>query len=321
MNTAQISSGASAIYPGSFDPWSVGHQYVMDSALKVFSQIYVLLALNPAKQGGLNTLTRLRLIAHSIDPIVDWFSLRPPFHIENRIHVTFTEGLVVDFARAQNIEHLVRGLRSTSDFEAEFNLYFSNKAIFEGIETWAIMCPPNLLHCSSSYVRTVIGKPGVPFVGTSFLAQAMFLGLPPFLGEALDAISLLSKNRFESRFQDIPFSNLATKLQIFFTNTAAYHKEMVLALPDKFRTQFWADLSQNRDELKKDLLHGRYPEEFVAKIWALIVQAFCAAPGLTEERRHFSSSEHCLEFFALELGSMGKGGVSVVPTEQIRSFL
>ena len=135
---------SSAIYAGSFDPWSVGHEAVLRAALEVFSEVHVLVAVNPTKQGSLDPLSRARIIASSVDPCTDWFQKQPPFYLADKIVVTTTPGLVVEYASAHGIHHLVRGLRSTTDFEAEFNLYFSNRTIDPRIQTWAVLCPPEV---------------------------------------------------------------------------------------------------------------------------------------------------------------------------------
>ena len=178
------------VYAGSFDPWSFGHQFVLDSALKVFSSVHVLAALNPSKSGLFTPDDRARLIAHAIDPLGNWFLKTPPFEItysvphglgKKKVIVASTDGLVADYARSVETRLLIRGLRSTSDFEAEFNLYFSNHAIDPDIQTWAVMCPPDLLHCSATFVKTMIGRPNVQFVGTSFLAQSLIMKVSLYL--------------------------------------------------------------------------------------------------------------------------------------------
>jgi pantetheine-phosphate adenylyltransferase len=185
-----------ALYAGSFDPWSEGHQFVLDNGLKVFSNVHVVLAINPAKTGSVSVRDRMILIAAACDPFTNWIEKEPPFEIDGRLKIDTTQGLVVEYAREHAITHLLRGLRSTTDFEAEFNLYFSNRAILKNVQTWALMCPPELLHCSSSYVKAVVGKQGVPFVGTSFLAQSFLTAKNPFVGQIFDLIRALETQKY-----------------------------------------------------------------------------------------------------------------------------
>lgn len=203
------------LYAGSFDPWSIGHQYVLDSALVVFDAIHVVVAVHPSKQSRLDANTRARLVAHAVDPWIDWWNQKSPFTPKKEIVVNTHEGLVADYAKAHNITHLIRGLRSTSDFEAEFNLYFANQAIHSSLQTWAIMCPPRLLHCSSTYIRAVTGNPNVRFVGTSFVAQAVMLDHPRLIGWLYDLFYTAELKEMSKTNQDI--KKFTEKIQFEFS--------------------------------------------------------------------------------------------------------
>lgn len=205
-----------ALYAGSFDPWTYGHQFVLNSALEVFDCIHIVIAINPSKQSLLSADARAQIIAHTIDPDTDRWSSKSPFCINNKIVVTAQEGLIADYAYKNNIKHLIRGLRSTTDFESEFNLYFSNHAINSALQTWAIMCPPSLLHCSATYVKTVVGKQNVKFVGTPFAAQALMLGWERLIGQIFDLIQKHSTQN--SNGMDLS----ASHLQLLFTEF--FHK-------------------------------------------------------------------------------------------------
>lgn len=183
-----------AIYAGSFDPWSFGHAFVLESSIEIFDTVHICVAVNRAKQGVLSAPRRSYLIARSLAPFMCFGEDQSSFRIGDKVTVTYTHGLVSDFAKKKDIHILLRGLRSTSDFEAEFNLYFSNYAISQDIKTWTVMCPPELLHCSSTYVRTVVGQPSVSFVGTGFLSQCMVLEKSTLLGEIFDLLVFLEEN-------------------------------------------------------------------------------------------------------------------------------
>ena len=177
-----------AIYAGSFDPWSLGHAFVLESSLEIFDTVHICVAVNPSKTGFLSPARRSLLIAKSLAPFHHFAEDQPSFQLSSRVTVSYTFGLVSDFARRHGVFTLLRGLRSTSDFESEFNLYFSNYAISPEIKTWTVLCPPELLHCSSTYVRTVVGHASVDRVGTGFLAQCLLLERPTLLGETFDLI-------------------------------------------------------------------------------------------------------------------------------------
>lgn len=265
-----------AIYPGTFDPWSFGHQYILDTALDVFDRVYVLAADNPAKKGALDSLTRARLIAHAINPFVDWWKQKPPFIFGEQIVVDATSGLVAQYAEENQVSHLVRGLRSTSDFEAEFNLFFSNKAILPELQTWAIMCPPELLHCSSTYVRSVIGKQDVPFVGTSFTAQAMVLQHSRWLGTVFDIIQTVSLHRFEVQPADLGHEDINRALQITFSNLLPFSEQSKL-FDKNLATAFVPWLNKNAKKMQDHVMNGDYPENLIFEIWAIFFRAMLAS--------------------------------------------
>jgi pantetheine-phosphate adenylyltransferase len=177
-----------SVYAGSFDPWSFGHSFVLDSALDIFDTVHICVAVNPSKTGILSPSRRSFLIAKSLAPFHPFAEDQSGYDLSSRVTVSYTFGLVSDFAKDHGVTTLLRGLRSTSDFEAEFNLYFSNYAISPEIKTWTVLCPPELLHCSSTYVRTVVGQANVSTVGTGFLAQCLLLDRPTLLGECFDVI-------------------------------------------------------------------------------------------------------------------------------------
>jgi pantetheine-phosphate adenylyltransferase len=304
-----------AVYAGSFDPWSFGHQYVLEAGLGVFQEVHVLAAVNPSKQGTLTPDMRARLIAHAIDPFEDWSKAKPPFRVGSGVVVTSTTGLVVDYAREQGALHLLRGLRSTSDFEAEFNLYFSNRAIHADVQTWAIMCPPDLLHCSSTYVRTVVGRPGVTFVGTSFLAQCAMLGKPASIGEVFDLVQACSRERFLHEPADLGPSDLYTGLQAFFTRLIADAPLLASLDEASARHRLRALLSAKRDVLRTRLARRDYPAEDVADLWASLVASLCR-PGA--DAREVWNVLGAVDAHA---GNLGRTQIPLVPRRAVEERL
>jgi pantetheine-phosphate adenylyltransferase len=303
-----------AIYAGSFDPWSFGHQFVLESALQVFDRVHILAAVNPAKLGEFDPQTRTRAIAHAINPVENWWSHIHPFEIGKNIVITATTGLVVDYARQHGIEHLIRGLRSTSDFESEFNLYFSNRAIHSEIQTWCIMCPPELLHCSSTFVRSVVGAQQVQFVGTAFVNQAILLGWSRAVGHLLDLVQALSRHRFEKQPADITTSTLNAALQRVF---------LLLKSDPSLGSEFHAALekaivnylSNNAARVQKSLSENQYPEQDVHQLWAILIGAI-AAPQTGEK------AERCRAQWAGRISQpLGKTGIPLFCPERVRAIL
>lgn len=202
-----------ALYAGSFDPWTFGHQFVLNAAREIFDEVHIVIAVNPSKKSFLSTQDKLKIIAHSINPEKNWWNdqQEEPYCVEQQIIISAQEGLIAHYAEKHQISHLIRGLRSTTDFESEFNLYFSNHAISSNLQTWAIMCPPRLLHCSATFVKTVVGQPKVKFVGTHFTAQALMLGWEKGIGQLFDLIQKKSNGAFQAS------EETAQKLQILFS--------------------------------------------------------------------------------------------------------
>lgn len=131
-----------AIYPGSFDPPTLGHMDVVERAAALFDQLIVAVGDNSAKTPLLSVEQRcdaLRQSAQELDNvIVDSFS-----------------GLLVDFAKARGAKAIVRGLRATADFEYEFQMAMVNRRLEENIESVFLMTNWETSYLSSSIVREV----------------------------------------------------------------------------------------------------------------------------------------------------------------------
>jgi len=304
----------SSVYAGSFDPWTFGHQFVLDSALEVFDKVHVVSAINPAKQSLLKPEVRARVIAHSIDPFIDWWSLDPPFRVGEKVIVTSQEGLVADYAKENNISHLIRGLRSTSDFEAEFNLYFSNQAINPKLQTWAVLCPHHLLHCSSTYVKTVVGKPHVKDVGAKFVAQSLMLNWVRVIGQIFDLIHVCSEHRFDIDATNLSDDDLSESLQILYSNLACRILRIsrsILVKTSKYVDNFLRhNGSRLRDEVK---VKKTYPKNEINTLWAIL--AYCI-----EEDAIFPDGIDSGVSYLLSLSKkLGKTSTKIFNQEEVES--
>jgi pantetheine-phosphate adenylyltransferase len=133
-----------AIYPGSFDPITLGHEDIARRALRVADKLVVAVAHNAThdKRGLFGVQERVRLIA---DVLGD----------EERIEVRSFEGLLVNFARTLGANLVVRGLRAVSDFEYELQMAQMNQELWPEIETIFLVPEARYSFISSSLVREV----------------------------------------------------------------------------------------------------------------------------------------------------------------------
>ncbi|MEN9810149.1 MAG: hypothetical protein RLZZ488_1716 [Pseudomonadota bacterium] len=305
----------SAIYAGSFDPWSVGHEAVLRAATDVFSEVHVLVAVNPSKQGSIDPMTRARIIASSVDPCTDWWKREPPFHLGESLVIATTPGLVVEYAGAHGIRHLIRGLRSTTDFESEFNLYFSNRTIDSRIQTWAVLCPPELLHCSSTYVRSVVGNASAKKVGTTFVAQAAMLGMPVTLGRVFDFIMHASQYRFEAQLRDLDTSHLKISLQGLFNTLIRSEEKMNTWRKNEGELALNEFMSaQKQSILQAHELH-EYPSEVVHGAWAKL------ALGFTSKNKSIQNVKAILHTLATFGSPMGREQDSLFDTQLAETMI
>ena len=132
---------AVAVYPGSFDPVTRGHEDLIRRARRFAERLIVAVAVNPAKQPLFTLDERVALIRRVVDdPAVD---------------VRAFDGLLAEFARAAGATLIVRGLRAISDFEYEFQMALMNRNLAPGIETVFLVPAFDLTYLSSSLVREV----------------------------------------------------------------------------------------------------------------------------------------------------------------------
>ena len=130
-----------AVYPGSFDPVTRGHEDLIGRALTFADRVIVAVAVNVAKQPLFTLDERVALVRQAVD--------RP------EVEVRAFDGLLADFARAVGAAVIVRGLRAVSDFEYEFQMALMNRNLAPGIETVFLVPAFDLTYLSSSLVREV----------------------------------------------------------------------------------------------------------------------------------------------------------------------
>lgn len=147
----------SAIFPGSFDPFTLGHMDVLQSALKLFDKIYIAVGYNHLKHGFLKPETRVRLICDAVKPLVE---------SGHDIEVLSYTGLTVDLCLQKGTDFIIRGLRTTTDFELESVIAQANRKMQPETVTVFIPASHNFSFISSTVVRDVIinGGDAAPFL-------------------------------------------------------------------------------------------------------------------------------------------------------------
>lgn len=137
----------SAMYPGTFDPITLGHEDLVRRASRLFDKVVVAIAANPGKEPMFTSEERVDLAAS----VLGEFS---------NVEVTGYDGLTVDFARNNDLQVIVRGLRAISDFEYEFQLANMNRHLTDEVETAFLTPTEKYTYISSSLVREICALGG-----------------------------------------------------------------------------------------------------------------------------------------------------------------
>ncbi len=131
-----------AVYPGSFDPPTLGHLDVIERAANLFDQVVVAVGRNSSKSPLLTPEERIDAISQSAA------------HLAN-VSVAGFSGLLVDYVRSTGATAIIRGLRATADFEYEFQMAMVNRRLSSEIETVFLMTTWEYSYLSSSIVKEV----------------------------------------------------------------------------------------------------------------------------------------------------------------------
>ncbi|MDQ2868159.1 MAG: pantetheine-phosphate adenylyltransferase [Verrucomicrobiota bacterium] len=130
-----------AIYPGSFDPVTNGHLDIIERARTLFDEVIVAVAVNEQKQPLFALAERERMLADAITP--------------KGVRVAAMNGLLVEFARNEGANAIIRGLRAISDFEFEFQMALMNRKLDTQIETIFLMPKEEFTYLSSRIVKEI----------------------------------------------------------------------------------------------------------------------------------------------------------------------
>src|ERR1044072_1534286 len=131
-----------AIYPGSFDPITLGHLDIIRRIQPLFSEVTVVVANSQRKQYLFSLEERVQLIRDNLGSLPN-------------VHIDKCDGLIVDYAQAAGARVIVRGLRAISDFEYEFAMGTMNKKLNSNIETMIVFTRPEYSFVASHMVKEV----------------------------------------------------------------------------------------------------------------------------------------------------------------------
>jgi pantetheine-phosphate adenylyltransferase len=136
-----------AIYPGTFDPITYGHIDIIERAAKLFDKVIVAIADSARKQPFFSLQQRVRLVSLATKDF-------------DNVSVSSFGGLLVEFAKQQKAQIIIRGLRAVSDFEYELQLIAMNRSMAPDIETIFLVPREKYAFISSTIVREIIGMNG-----------------------------------------------------------------------------------------------------------------------------------------------------------------
>jgi pantetheine-phosphate adenylyltransferase len=136
-----------AIYPGSFDPITLGHLDIIRRLQPLFSELTVLVANSQRKQYLFTLEERVRLIKDNLTGL-------------SNVHIDLVDGLIVDYAIQHDAPVIVRGLRAVADFEYEYAMASMNRTLNPGIETMIVFTRPEYAFVASTMVKEVASHGG-----------------------------------------------------------------------------------------------------------------------------------------------------------------
>jgi pantetheine-phosphate adenylyltransferase len=136
-----------AVFPGSFDPLTKGHESVVRRALSLFDKIYVAVGKNTSKASYFTPEERVKHIEQV-------------FKTDKRVEAIAFEGLTVDFCKKVKASFIIRGVRNTTDFEYEKNIAQMNKTLYPKAETVFILTDAEFAAINSTIVREILKNGG-----------------------------------------------------------------------------------------------------------------------------------------------------------------
>lgn len=132
-----------AIFPGSFDPFTIGHESIVKRALPMFDKIFIMIGYNANKKSF-----------YPLEKRMKW--INQVFQHESKIEVRIHEGLTVDFCKEVGARYILRGLRTSADFEYERAIAQMNKKMHPEIETVFLLTLPEHTPINATIIRDIV---------------------------------------------------------------------------------------------------------------------------------------------------------------------
>ena len=136
-----------AVFPGSFDPFTVGHEDIVLRALDLFDEIIVAIGVHSTKQPLLKIEARVNMV-------------NKVFEAHEQVHADSFEGLTVDYCRKVHATHMLRGIRTAADFEYERAIAQINKRMLPTVESFFLLTSPEHTPINSTIIRDIIRNNG-----------------------------------------------------------------------------------------------------------------------------------------------------------------
>jgi len=136
-----------AVFPGSFDPFTIGHEAIVKRALPLFDKIIIAVGVNSLKNSLFSAENRVKMI-------------KAVFASEPKVEIEIFQGLTVDFCRSKGAHYILRGLRTAADFEYERAMGQMNKKMAPGIDTVFLLTSTEHTPINSTIVRDIIRMGG-----------------------------------------------------------------------------------------------------------------------------------------------------------------
>lgn len=136
-----------AVFPGSFDPITVGHESIIKRSIPLFDEYIIAIGQNSNKS-----------YQFSLEQRIKW--IQQVFQEYDNVRVEAYDGLTVDYCKTVGANYIIRGLRTSADFEFERGIAQMNRAMLPDLDTMFLLTPPELSAISSSIVRDILSHGG-----------------------------------------------------------------------------------------------------------------------------------------------------------------